>query len=126
MLTPEKLKEISRGFHERANFPHCIGAVDGKHIRLVKPEHSGSLYFNYKDFCSIVIMALCHSNYRFTHVDIGAFGSEADTTIFQKSKLWKNIEHNKIEFPEPSPLLGSTSPKVPYYFIGDEAFPLST
>jgi hypothetical protein len=35
----------------RANFPHCLGAVFGKHIRAIKPEHSGSMFSCYKDFC---------------------------------------------------------------------------
>lgn len=30
-----------------ANFPHSISSIDGKHIRSIKPEDSGSLYHNY-------------------------------------------------------------------------------
>jgi len=37
-------------FERRANFSHCLGAVDGKHIRVMKPEHGGSMFYNYKDF----------------------------------------------------------------------------
>ena len=33
-------------FCERTNFPNCIGAVDGKHIRIRKPNESGSQFFN--------------------------------------------------------------------------------
>jgi len=29
-------------FYERTNFPNCIGAVDGKYIRIRKPNESGS------------------------------------------------------------------------------------
>ena len=29
-------------FYERTNFPNCIGAVDGKHLRIRKPNESGS------------------------------------------------------------------------------------
>jgi hypothetical protein len=40
----------------RANFPHCLEAVDGKHIRAIKPEHSGSLFYSYQNFFSVVLM----------------------------------------------------------------------
>lgn len=43
-------KYIANGFNTRANFPHCIGAVDGKHIRVKKSNNSGSMFMNYKDF----------------------------------------------------------------------------
>ena len=35
----EKWLHISQGFQENSDFPNCIGAVDGKHIRIVKPFH---------------------------------------------------------------------------------------
>jgi hypothetical protein len=36
--------KIADEFEKHANFPHCIGAVDGKYIRLFQPTDSGSLY----------------------------------------------------------------------------------
>lgn len=39
---------ISKGFFEKSQFPNCVGAVDGKHIRLECPKNSGTLYYNYK------------------------------------------------------------------------------
>lgn len=32
----EQWLDIANGFKNRANFPNCIGAVDGKHIRIIK------------------------------------------------------------------------------------------
>jgi len=37
-------------FQRRANLPHCLGAVDGKHIPVIKSERSGSIFHNYKKF----------------------------------------------------------------------------
>ncbi|XP_050293722.1 uncharacterized protein LOC126734230 [Anthonomus grandis grandis] len=55
----KKWENISMEFEELANFPNCIGAVDGKHIRIIKPTKSGSLFFNYKHFFSVLLLAVC-------------------------------------------------------------------
>jgi hypothetical protein len=36
--------------NKTVNFLHFLGAIYGKHIRVIKPEHSGSMFYNYKDF----------------------------------------------------------------------------
>ncbi|KAM4043691.1 uncharacterized protein ACNLHF_013943 [Anomaloglossus baeobatrachus] len=48
--TEETWLQIAAGFQTVANFPNCIGAVDGKHVRVQKPPRSGSLFFNYKKY----------------------------------------------------------------------------
>ena len=60
-------------FYERTNFPNCIGAVDGKHIRIRKPNESGSQFFNYKNFFSAVLMAVANADYFFISVEVGAY-----------------------------------------------------
>jgi hypothetical protein len=69
-------------FEKTANFPHCLGAVHVKHIRVIKPEHSGSIFYNYKHFF-VVLMAVADTNYRFMYVDIGNYGKDCGSTIFK-------------------------------------------
>uniref|UniRef100_A0A8C5LZJ8 DDE Tnp4 domain-containing protein n=1 Tax=Leptobrachium leishanense TaxID=445787 RepID=A0A8C5LZJ8_9ANUR len=115
--------EIAAGFWERANFPNCLGAVDGKHVRIVKPQQSGSLHQNYKHFFSIRLLAVADANYSFVYV--GSYGKDSDSTLFRNSTLWNEIESGSLNIPRPAPLPGSDV-AVPYAFVGDKAFGLST
>lgn len=40
--------KIADDLEKHATFPHCIGSIDRKHIRLIQPAYSGSMYYNYK------------------------------------------------------------------------------
>lgn len=123
--TEEEWFAISNTFEQRWNFPHCVGAIDGKHINIQAPAGSGSLFFNYKKTFSIVLLATCDTNYRFTLVDIGAYGSQSDGGILKNSIFGQNLENNRMNLPKPSILQGlNDNIKLPYFFIGDEAFPL--
>ncbi|XP_058056269.1 uncharacterized protein LOC131207664 [Anopheles bellator] len=81
--------KISEQFEQRWGFPHAIGAIDGKHISIVVPKNSGSQYFNYKQFYSMVMIALVDADYNFLYVDIGGQGGISDDAIFKHTTLYQ-------------------------------------
>lgn len=127
-------EEISEGFLTHAEFPNCIGAIDGKHIRIIKPAHSGSLNYNYKHYYSVVLLAMCNANYEFTYINVGVQGKESDSAIFTQSRLFQQINDDLLNIPPAKPLpfihnnkataFAATEP-MPYVTVGDEAFGLS-
>lgn len=52
--TTEMWLNIAEGFKSRANFPRVLG----KHVRVIKPSLTGSLYYNYKHYFSILLLAI--------------------------------------------------------------------
>ena len=90
--TPDQWKEVANKFGQRWNFHHTLGALDGKHIAIQKPAKSGSLYYNYKQFFSIILLALVDVDYRFLWVDCGSSGEASDCQVFNQNQLKRGIE----------------------------------
>lgn len=118
--------EIANVFYLKTDFPNCLGAIDGKHIRCKNPDNSGSLFYNYKKFFSIVLMAVVDANLQFITIDVGSYGKEGDSNVFKNSAFGKKLYSNQLEFPEPVLLPETDDSPQPFVFIGDEAFALHT
>ena len=111
-------------FEQLWNFPHSIGAIDGKHIMIRCLPNSGSSYFNYKGRFSIHLLAVCDAHYKFILADIGCEGRQSDGGVFSRSRFGKAFQHGLLDLPQPSPLSDNMNTNVPYCLVGDEAFPL--
>ena len=79
--------------------------MDGKHIRLQCHKLSGSNYYNYKGFYSIVLLAICDAKYCLILHDAGQFGSNSDSGILANSGIMEFVEENKLDLPSPSAYL---------------------
>lgn len=121
--TEEEWNNIATRFEERWNFPRCIGALDGKHISIQPPPNSGSHFYNYKGFNSIVLMALADADLKFIYIDVGTNGRVSDGGVWAKCGLSRALEDNKLNIPPPKALPGRELP-VPYAVVADEAFGL--
>ena len=86
-------------------------------------ENTGSEYFNYKGYFSVVLLALVDEDYKFLWVNAGASGSSSDAQIFNCSKLKRRIENRTLGLPPPEPL-GPGGPDLHYFLLGNNAFAL--
>ncbi|XP_056391153.1 uncharacterized protein LOC130284639 [Hyla sarda] len=107
---------------EVANFPNCVGAVDGKHIRIQKPSNTGSEFFNYKKYFSIILIAIANAQYKFVAVDIDSYGRSNDSRVFKSSAMGKRLYSGDFGLPAPRPFPGTEGPPMPFVVVGDEAF----
>lgn len=123
--TVAQWERIAGEFQSKWNLPHCLGALDGKHCKIKKPEKSGSDFYNYKGFFSIVLLALVDANYKFIWVDTGGNGCNSDAQLFNDSELKEYIMNKKINFPPDQPLPNDDKP-FPFFIVGDDAFALNT
>ena len=67
------------------------------------PPNSHSLFYNYKGFFLIVLMALVDADYRFIYIDVGNYGSNGDSGIFKNSALGEAFTGNLLNIPGYTP-----------------------
>ena len=124
---------LSNKINSQWQFPNCIGALDGKHIPIQLPPDSGSTFYNYKGFYSVVLLALVDSEYKFIYVDTGCQGRISDGGVLRNTELYRRLNGESISLPPPRQLPVSDDPawdqsdtlEVPYVIVGDDAFALT-
>ena len=84
----KKWRYIADDFEQLWDLPHCIGSLDGKHIRVNCPNNSG--------FFSVVLLAVCDAHYNFTVIDAGQFGSNNDSGVLKESNFGKAFEVTRL------------------------------
>ena len=80
-------------------------------------------YYNFKIFYSVVLIAIVDANYRFIWASIGAPGNTHDSTYFQSTDLWNEIQLGNALGQKTQTLNGV---EIPPIILGDGAFPLRT
>lgn len=120
----DQLLKISDDFYRRWKFPNCIGCIDGKHCQIKCPINSGSSYFNYLKYFSLVLQGVADADKKFIFIEVGSRGKQSDGGTFAASTLFQHIQSNT--FLPPDKELPGTTIKLPHVFIGDEAYPLKT
>ena len=104
----DKWKSIADDFYEIWNFPNGIGATDGKHVMIQCLFNSGSLFYNYKTYFSIVLLAVASADYRFVMIEAGAYGSSNDSGVLDHTTFFKQLRNKDLDVPHSRQLLNDT------------------
>lgn len=102
--------EIANGFYRKQKLKGVLGAIDGTHIKIKKPQADQEVYYNRKGYHSLLLQGVADHKKRFIDVCCGEAGSIHDARLLKKSKLYEKVYTNEIN-------LGN------YYLIGDAAYP---
>lgn len=130
--------EVAKGFHERWDFPNCVGALDGKHI-MVKASPplpaavASSAAAAASDAAegdveaaqghvmespkrkpspassSITVLAVADAFSCFRMIEVCPFGRKSDRGMFAASEFGKALHEGKLGLPEDAPLPGVAS-----------------
>ena len=94
--TVEELIEIMDSFEETWQFPCAFGAVDGCHLPIKCPTgglESAKEFHNFKNFYSVVLMAVVDSKKRFMWASSGFPGNSHDSIILQSTTFFQKMSN---------------------------------
>jgi len=69
------------------------------------------------------LTGIADAHYRFILIDVGSEGRRSDAGVFAASSIKARLETDSLNVPAPSTVSQSV---LPYVFVGDEAYPLTT
>ena len=69
----EDYRKVAQDFNlkRRRQFPNVIGAIDGCHIRISAKKEEKKAYFNFKQYQSIHLQAVCLADRKFSDIFVG-------------------------------------------------------
>ena len=70
-------------------------------------------------------MAVVNSNYRFVYIDVGAYGKDCDSSVFQRTNFYRMLTDGRLNVPQPAVIQEGSDVKLPFVLEGDQAFGLT-
>ena len=96
-VVEEDFQKLIDSMNSMWQFPFCWGALDGCHIPIKCPPGGAEAckeYHNFKNFYSVVLMAMVESRYRFLWGSCGFPENSHDSIIFQATDMWDKIQNH--------------------------------
>lgn len=109
IVWPDEVEKvhIEQQFREKG-FPNIIGAIDGSHIEIDKPQNDPDSYINRKGYYSIQMQVVCDHGLKIRDIFIGYPGSVHDSRVFRNSPLYQTLPQKCGQ----------------YFLLGDSGYPL--
>lgn len=120
--TQDDFKDKVINMEELWQFPYSWSAIDGCHIPIKCPPgglEAKKEYHNFKNFYSVILMAMVDAQYRFIWGSCGYPGNSHDSIIFKSTELYTDIIENAA-IQQIGHKVGSV--RVPPLILGDSAF----
>lgn len=67
--------------------------------------------------------AICSCRPFYKAIDVGSYGKDSDSRIFENSAFYQRLVNDQLNLPPPKPFPSCTKP-IPHVFVGDESFAL--
>ena len=83
------MREIVSKFEVKFGIPQAFGCIDGTYVPSKKPLINSQDFYNYKQFFSLIVQAVCDNQGRFVDVEYKWPGSVHDAKVLANSMICK-------------------------------------
>ena len=118
----QEVQASAANFFKRFGFPQCLGAVDGTHIPILKPNENPTAYINRKGYHSLNVQACVDYRYCFFDVVVKWPGSVHDARVFGNSAI--NMKFRNGVISPCKKVIVEGEQEVPVCLLGYPAYPL--
>ena len=117
--TGERLQLIMNQFREFSGLPGVVGAIDGTHFHIRKPNHSPEDYFYFKSGgYTMQCQAVVDRSRKFIDLSVGMPGSTNDARQLRRRMLYQRATTTNLFNPA-----DAVEGFIPY-LIGDKGYPV--
>ena len=90
------MRKVVSGFELKFGLLQAFGCIYGTHVEIKRSIENAQDFFNYKQFFSFTVQAVCDSSGRFMDVECKRPGSVHDAKVFANSKINENLQTGNI------------------------------
>lgn len=115
----DRLSTIAHDFHQLCGLPIVVGAIDGTHFAIAKPQLRSTDYFHFQTGAfTITYQAVVDSAKQFLDINVGMPRSTHNSRVLRRFALYHRGQHGELWLEQPV-INGFT-----LYLLGDAGYPV--